>query len=99
MHEIGLWHMLYRGKQPMRKHPVVCNQQKPLGVLIQPSNRGKIFSRSVHKQVKHRLIVMIPHRGHNACRLMQHIIKIFLIGKAVSIQRNRILCFVHLLFR
>jgi len=97
--EIGLWHMLYRGKQPMRKRPVVCNQQKPLGVLVQPSTRGKIFSRSVHKQVKHRLIVMIPHRGHNACRLMQHIIKIFLIGKAVSIQRNRILCFVHLLFR
>ena len=88
MHEIGLWHMLYRGKQPMRKRPVVCNQQKPLGVLVQPSHRKQTAPQLGRKQLEHGIVALIAACRDNAHRLVEHVVPLCAVALHGAIHRR-----------
>ena len=83
----------------MCQFSVICDQQKPLGIFIQTSDREQIFPFLFRDQIDHgRLMPVFACRDHPG-RFVQHIIFHRHISDPTSLKANLIQSRIDFLFR
>jgi hypothetical protein len=72
LRQIGLWKFMFRVRDQVREVPVVCHEQQPLGIVVQPAD-GIDAGLYAFKQVLHRGSSFGIRHGRDIARgLVQH---------------------------
>ena len=66
-------HMKFRRQKAMRHVAVICNEKKPLGILVKPAHGKQIRPLPLRNQVQHGFLLPVLARRQNARRLVQHV--------------------------